>query len=91
MDTRYIAIHSPTGITVEVVELIGPSGGWPEIKYTGDPDLIDGLVDLIYPDDGTYPEPRGTVQAPFVYDDARPATPGWVLEQVVNWLDDLGR
>lgn len=86
--SKYMAVHGETGITVELVELVGPSGGWPEIKYTGDPDYILALAEIIYPDDDF--EGGDTLQAPFVYQEAREATPGYVLEEVIEWLDGLG-
>jgi hypothetical protein len=96
--TRYLAVHT-SGVTVEVLAVHGPSGGWPEIRATGDPTSIVLLHEIVYEDDedysdivaGDYPvegEPQDSFEFPFVSVPER-YTPASVLEQVVNWLDEV--
>lgn len=94
--TRFQAVHDQTGLTIELIELVGPSGGWPEVRFTGEHARIQALAEIVHPDYDDLDELIVRVQtgvwqldAPFVYEESRPATPGWVLEQVVEWLDEV--
>lgn len=97
--TKFQAIHT-SGVTVEVLQLHGPSGGWPEVRFTGDAELIFKLALMIYEDEnvavdavepGDYPlegEPQDSFEGPFATEVVGDLTEGVVLHEVVRWLDE---
>jgi hypothetical protein len=90
---RFLAIHGKSGITVEVLHLAHPH--WPEVQFTGDPDYVQALAEILYPsDDGYEPdiasasEDEDRLIADFVCEPS-PLTHGNVLIEVMQWLDEL--